>query len=179
MPQASAELILDSLPAEEVFGYLAEARSNVKQTHLRNKLLPFSVCSRPPSRDKGNLFGNMRRRKHARFTFRSAPGNVMIPNLRPDAVQTDAASPDYFKCSSCVRLVFGIKSFSLTAAHFSLPFSFKSAVVSAESYFPPFSLNLCASCIHINAVMVFFFISPPFLSNLQSVLCVYGMRLSL
>lgn len=113
--------------------------------------------------DKSNLFGNMRRGKHARFTFRSLSEqqrSLTIYNLRLVTMQTDAASPDYCKCLSRVRLVLGIKSFSLTAAHSSLPFSFMSAAGSAQSYFPPFSLDLCVSCIHINTLMGFFFILP-------------------
>lgn len=107
-PQHSVEpqVCSDSLPAEEVFGYLAEARSNVKQTHLRNKLLPFSTLRSSAFHDKSNLFGNMRRRKRARFTFRSATGNIVIYNLRLVAGQNDAASPDYFKCSSRVGACF-------------------------------------------------------------------------
>lgn len=72
----------------------------------RNKLLPFSTLRSSAFHDKSNLFGNMRRRKRVRFTFRSATGNVVIYNLRLVAGQTGAASPDYFKCSSRVGACF-------------------------------------------------------------------------
>lgn len=67
---------------------------------------------------------------YIRVTF-LATANLMIYNPALVAAQTDASTADYFKCLSPVRLVLRIKLFSLTAAHFSLPFSFMSASVSA------------------------------------------------
>lgn len=162
---------LHSLPTEESLVYLALARGNVKQTHLRNKLLPFSICDRLSSMTKViclEICAQKPGKVYIQITF-LATANLMIYNRRLVTVQTDVATPDYCKCSSRVRLVLGIKSFILTAAHFSLPFSFMSASISAQSYFPPFSLSLCVSCIRINTLMIFF--SPSGLNS--SLCCVY------
>ena len=116
-----------------VFGYLALARGNVKQTHLRNKLLAFSICNRLPSMTKAICFEIWVQKPYKVYiqvTF-LATENLMIYNPPLVAAQTYASTSDYFKCWSPVRLVLRIKSFSLTAAHFSLPFSFMSASVSA------------------------------------------------
>lgn len=43
---------LHSLSAVESLVYLALASGNVKQTHLKNKLLPFSICNMLPSMTK-------------------------------------------------------------------------------------------------------------------------------
>lgn len=43
---------LHTPPTEESLVYLAFARGNVKQTHHKNKLLPFSICNTLPSMTK-------------------------------------------------------------------------------------------------------------------------------